>query len=215
MTLNTELIILHTTKFGEKSLVLHTLSKEYGRRSFLLRSVGKTASLFQPLNILEGDITESSRSKLYTIKNISAKTALNGIRGNIYKNTISLFMSEVLYRAIKDGENESGLFEWCERNIMLLDALEGNFNNFHLYFLIDLSMALGFRPDMEGLSPFVGEHYETVHKLLKLSFGEVMLLTMNGSTRNAIAEELLHYIEYHTESALRVNSLRVLHELFV
>lgn len=215
MTVNTELIILHTTKFGEKSLVLHTLSKEYGRRSFLLRSVGKTASLFQPLNILEGDIAESSKSKLYTIRNVSAKTALNGIRGNIYKNSISLFMSEVLYRAVKDGENESGLFEWCERNIMLLDALEGNFNNFHLYFLMDLSIALGFRPDMEGLSPFVGEHYETVSKLLRLSFGEIMLLPMNGATRNAIAEELLRYIEYHTESALRVNSLRVLHELFV
>lgn len=212
---NTDLIVLHTTRFGEKSLVLHTLSKEYGRRSFLVRSAGKLMSFFQPFNILEADITENPKSRLYTAKNIVAKTPLNGIRENLYKNAMTLFMSEVLYRVIKDGENEPGLFEWCERNIMLLNALEGDFNNFHLYFLIDLTVALGFRPEMADLAPFVGEHYDMVEKLLSLPFGETMLIPMNGTLRNAVAEELLRYIEYHTESSLKVNSLRVLHELFI
>ena len=63
MTKNTELIVLHTTKFGENSIVVHTLSREYGRRSFLLRGVGKKSgmSLFLPLTLLEGDVTESSK----------------------------------------------------------------------------------------------------------------------------------------------------------
>ena len=43
MTTNTELIVLHTTKFGENSVVLHTLSREYGRRGFLVRGIGKKA----------------------------------------------------------------------------------------------------------------------------------------------------------------------------
>ena len=61
MTTNTELIILHTTKFGENSLVIHTLSRDYGRRSFLVRGAGKKMmSLFLPMNILEADITDLS-----------------------------------------------------------------------------------------------------------------------------------------------------------
>ena len=54
MTVDTELIVLHTTKFGENSVVVHTLSRDYGRRSFLVRGAGKRMmSLFLPLNVLE------------------------------------------------------------------------------------------------------------------------------------------------------------------
>ncbi|MBQ2919233.1 MAG: recombination protein O N-terminal domain-containing protein, partial [Bacteroidales bacterium] len=57
MVKDTELIVLHTTKFGENSLVVHTLSREYGRRSFLVKGAGKKSmmSLFLPLNMLEAD----------------------------------------------------------------------------------------------------------------------------------------------------------------
>ena len=41
-----------------------------------------------------------------------------------------------------------------------------------------------------------------------------MLIPLNGATRNEIAEEILRYIEFHTESAINVNSLKVLRELF-
>ena len=33
-----ELIVLSTTKVGENALVVHTLSREWGRRGFLVRS---------------------------------------------------------------------------------------------------------------------------------------------------------------------------------
>ena len=212
----TEFIVLHTTKFGENSLVVHTLSKEYGRRGFLLRGAGKKSamSLFQPLSILEADIVETSRSNLYTARNISLCHHLSGIRGNMFKNSMTMFMSEVLYRCVKDGANEEGLYEWCERNILLLDSIENDFSNFHLRFLLELSMALGFSPQTQDLMPFTGVHYPVVERFMKESFAESMLIPLSGSLRNEIAEELLRYIEFHTESALNVNSLKVLRELF-
>ena len=212
----TEFIVLHTTKFGENSLVVHTLSKEYGRRGFLVRGAGKKSamSLFQPLSILEADIMETSRSNLYTARNISLRHHLSGIRGNMFKKSMTMFMSEVLYRCVKDGANEEGLYEWCERNILLLDSIESDFSNFHLRFLLELSMALGFSPQTQDLMPFTGVHYPVVERLMKESFAETMLIPLSGSVRNEIAEELLRYIEFHTESALNVNSLKVLRELF-
>ena len=215
MTVNTELIVLHTTKFGENSIVVHTLSREYGRRSFLVRGAGKRLmSLFLPLNILEADIVESTRSTLFTARNLTARHPLLGIRSNVFKNSMTMFMSEVLYRVIKEGAAEHGLYEWCERNILLLDAVQNDFSNFHLRFLLELTVALGFSPESRDLQPFVGDHYPTVERFMQTSFAESMLIPLNGSVRNEIAEEILRYIEFHTESSVNINSLKVLRDLF-
>ena len=215
MTTAAELIVLHTTKFGENSIVLHTLSKEYGRRGFLVRGVGKKSmtSLFLPLTVLEADITESSRSKLFTARNLSAKYPLNGIRSNMFKNSMTLFMSEVLYRVVKEGGNEQGLYEWCEKSIQLLDSIGSDFSNFHIRFLLELAIALGFSPEAQDLRPFTGDHFPIVEKFIQESFAESMLIPLSGQMRNEIAEEILRYIEFHSESAVNVNSLKVLREL--
>ena len=216
MTTNTGLIVLHTTKFGENSLVVHTLSREYGRRSFLVKGVGKKAmmSLFLPLNVLEADIVETGKSTLFTARNLVARYPLLGIRNNMFKNSMTMFMSEVLYRVIKDGSMEEGLYEWCEKNILLLDAIDSDFSNFHIRFLLEFAVALGFSPEANDLMPFVGNHYPVVEKFMTFSFADSMLIPLNGAARNEIAEEILRYIEFHTESAVNINSLKVLRELF-
>ena len=215
MTVSTELIVLHTTKVGENSIVVHALSKEYGRRGFLVRGAGKRLmSLLLPLNILEAEVTESSKSTLLSARNLTARHPLLGIRNNIFKNSMTMFMSEVLYRVVKDGTREEGLYEWCERSILLLDAVQADFSNFHLRFLLELTVALGFSPEARDLQPFVGDRYPVVDRLMRGSFAETMLLPLNGQLRNEIAEEVLRYIEYHTESSVNVNSLKVLRDLF-
>lgn len=212
----TEFIVLHTTKFGENSLVVHTLSKEYGRRGFLVRGAGKKSamSLFQPLSILEADIVETSRSNLYTARNISLRHHLSGIRGNMFKNSMTMFMSEVIYRSVKDGAYEEGLYEWCEKNILLLDSLQSDFSNFHIRFLLEFAMALGFSPDAKSLMPFTEHHYPIVERFLKEPFAKSMLIPLSGQTRNEIAEEIIRYLEFHTDSSLNINSLKVLRELY-
>ena len=216
MTFSTEFIILNTTKIGEKSLVLHCLTRELGRRSFIV-SVGKSSgmSLFLPLNILEGEISENSKSDLWRARNISAVEPLSGLRSSVSKGAMAMFMSEVLYRAIKDGCNEEGLYEWCEKVILLLDAMKTDFSNFHLRFLLELCIALGFSPQSSDLKPFVGDNYPLVEKIIHSDFARTMLIPLNGQTRNQLAEDILRYIEFHTESTLSINSLKVLRELFI
>ena len=210
-----ELIVLNHTKFGENSIVLHTLSAEYGRRGFLVRVSPKTAmALFLPLNILQAEVTENPKSDLWFARNFVSVSPLNGIRNNIHKNTMTLFMSEVLYRVVKDQSNEDGLAEWLKGQILTLDALESDFANFHLMFLLNLCSALGFDPDIAGLAPFADKQLKQVEALLTRPFTEAMLLPLSGADRNAIAESILKYIEYHTESAVNVRSLAVLREIY-
>ena len=216
MTGSTSFILLHTTRFGENSIVLHTLSKEYGRKGFVVRSVSKKMmSLLLPLNILEADVTDSGKPGLLPVRNISIGRPLMGIRNNLFKNTMTMFLSEVLYRVVKEGTAEPGLYEWCERQIILLDAMETDFSNFHLRFLLELSIALGFSPQSEDLRPFLGDNQPFIEQFMSTSFAESMLMPLSGILRNEICEGVLRYIEYHLESTLTINSLKVLRELFI
>ena len=213
--LTTEFIVLATTKVGDNALVVHTLSREWGRRGFLVRSAKKTGTtLFLPLNILEADVVENSKSELWTLKNITLKDALPGIRGHLQKNTMTLFLSEVLLRTLRDGANEDGFFDWCVGSILTLNALEADFANFPVRFLMELAGALGFRPTFDDIAPFAQEHLTQMKQLLNASFTESMLLPLNGVTRNALCESLLLYLSFHTDSNIQVKSLSVLRELY-
>lgn len=214
---NSEFILLHTTRFGEKSMVLHTLSKEYGRKGFFVKNISRRSvtSMFFPLGILEADIMETSRSGLFTARNPALSYPLSGIRNDLRKSAISIFISEVLYRVVKEGLTDRPLYDMCEKNILLLDAMEEDFSNFHLYFLLEFIMSLGFSPEPHDLAPFMGERMSLVSDFIGKPFSEAMLVPMTGEMRNEIAEKLLKYIEFHTESAVNVNSLKILHELFL
>ena len=215
MKVPTSLIVLNLTKIGETTVVLHTLSREYGRRSFVVKVSRKTPmSHLLPLNVLDAEVIESPRTTLWRAASLSVRYPLTGIRSNIHKNTMTLFMSEVLYRSIKEGAMEEGLFDWCERSILTLDALEGDFANFHIRFLLEEAVALGFSPTAEALAPFAGEHYATLAQFVGASFPEAMLIPLTGEKRNALAQILLKYLSFHTESALNIQSLQVLRSLY-
>ena len=82
---------------------------------------------------------------------------------------MTMFLGEVLFRALRDGANEEGLYEWLRGSLLTLDALGSDWANFHLRFLLELCGALGFSPSMEDLAPFVGERYHQVQDLLSSS----------------------------------------------
>ncbi|MGM9787330.1 MAG: DNA repair protein RecO [Candidatus Cryptobacteroides sp.] len=210
-----ELILLASTKVGEKSLVLHCLSKEYGRRSFIC-SISKSSSMtfYLPLNILRCTLFENAKSELWRVASPQLVFPLNSLRSDIHKNTMSLFLSEVLYRSIREGGSDSELFEWCRKKILELEALQSDFSSFHLSFLLELCEVLGFKANLESLAPFAGTHYEDIKVLLSLDYTSFLLYPLSGRSRNEIAEILINYLGYHLESHLDIRSLKVLRELY-
>lgn len=210
-----EFIVLATTKVREGALVVHTLSREYGRRGFIVRPGKKAAAaLFLPLNILEADVQENPKSDLWSLSGIQSRDALNGIRGNIHKNTITLFLSEVLFRTLREGAVEDGLYEWCVGSILTLNALETDFSNYHVRFLLEFAGALGFRPTFSDIAPFTRENFPQMKAMLEASFSESMLVPLTGPVRNSLCESILGYLEHHTDQPIRVKSLAVLRELY-
>ena len=209
------LIVLNSTKLGDSSLVLHTLCREMGRRSFIVGvRKGGSRALYLPFSILDAEVLENRKSDLWRLRGLSAVYPLNGIRSNYDKNAITLFMSEVLWRAVQDGASEEGLYDWCERSILTLDAMEGDFANFHLRWLMELADVMGFAPSFESLAPFAGEHLRQLSDLLSLGLPEFLVYPLDGARRSAIAGSLLRYLSAHLEIPLNIRSLAVLGELY-
>ncbi len=215
MNISDRLIVLNSTKVGDSSLVLHCLCARLGRHSFIVGvRKGGSKALYLPFSILDAEIVENSKSDLWRLHSASAVYPLNGIRSSFDKNAVTLFMSEVLFRTLREGAAEEGLFDWCERSILTLDALEGNFANYHLRFLFELASAMGFSPDAESIVPFAEGNLREISDLLSAGFEEFLLYSLNGAKRSAIADSLLRYLSAHLEIPLNIRSLAVLGELY-
>lgn len=215
MKTSAELVILNVTKIKDSAIVIHTLSRGFGRKSFIVNvGKGRSMALFLPLNIVEAEIIENPKSDLWKATSFSALHPLNGIRQDMYKNTMTLFMSEVLYRIVRDGVFEEGLYDWVVKSILTLDAMESDFSNFHVRFLMELAVAMGFAPDIADIAPFAGERFGEISAMMRSSFSEAMLIPLSGQVRNELADILLRYLSHHTESSINVQSLKVLRELY-
>ena len=114
---------------------------------------------------------------------------------------------------LKEGTDDSGLYDWCKKNILLLDAVESDFSNFHIRFLLELAVVMGFAPSVSDLEPFMRDDTGIIELFLTGTFEQTMLLPMSGKVRSRVASGLLEYLEFHTETSLNVNSLSVLQEL--
>lgn len=210
-----QVIVLNYTKIRDNSIVLHTLGRRYGRKSFLVKTGRKAKMAFYlPLNILELSVTENPKTDLWQACPVQASYPLLGIRNNVFKNTMSLFMAEVIYRTVKDGAQEDGLYDWCVRQILTLDALQSDFSNYHIYFLLEFCVALGFRPEASDMIPFTGDNQPLVEQFMRSDLPSAMLIPLTGRVRNDMAASIIRYLEFHTESAVNIRSLQVLREFF-
>lgn len=215
MTSDIQAIVLNITKIRDGLAVVHTISGDYGRKSFLVRTGAKAKmSSFLPLNVVELSVTENSKSDLWHARPLAVSYPLTGIRDDIRKNTITLFMAEVLYRTIKDGVGDREFYDWCVKQILTLDALREDYSNFHIRFLLELCTALGFRPEMSDIQPFCGEYRDEIEAFMTADAASSMLIPLSGKRRNDIAAALIRYLEFHTDSAINIRSLQVLRELY-
>ncbi len=232
----TRIIVLHLTKYGDRSLVVQALDAERGRTGFFLRGAGKGhggLNYFHSLGILDV-VAASNKGDLEYIKEFENPHRLDAIRTDPYKSAIALFIGELLYRSLLDGAMDSDLFEFLEGQILSLNSEQGSVANFHICFLVDFCRALGlqpkdnFSPSTPLFQPFSAEFTATdtlaetlspeasllLHQLLSLPREEALRIPLNRDQRGDFAKKMVEYLSYHLSQNLNIRSLKVLHDLF-
>ena len=135
-------------------MIVDLFTRSDGRQSFIV-PIPKSAKskvkkqYFQSLTLLE--ITWDMRPKvqLQKLHDVRVLTPYSTIPFDPDKLTITLFLGEFLYHALKGEQQDEVLFDYMVNSLEWLDGCSGAFVNFHLVFLMRLSRFLGFYPNLE------------------------------------------------------------------
>ncbi|MBR2947940.1 MAG: recombination protein O N-terminal domain-containing protein [Bacteroidales bacterium] len=224
------MIILHTTKYSDNSLIIHGYSLDKGRIGLILRGVhtnggkkrnswskGNSISILHPLNIIDVEVYENHKGGMESIKEYSPRFQLNSIRSDITKSSMTMFISELLYRTLVTPEKDELMYDFIVNSILLLEGLTGSAANFHLWFMICYCERLGFAPIGDfgsEFDPFSEEEKNILKELYSGTFAQAMDIQLNAGLRRSIIESIIKYMEYHTGSRIKLNSLPVLQTIF-
>lgn len=220
-------IVLNYLKYGESSIIVRVYTEAFGLQSYIVNGVRSAKSknkiaLFQPLTLLDMVVYHREQAQLQRIKEMKCEEPFRSLPFEFRKSGIALFMTEVLVKAVKQEEENTALFDFLHHAIMLLDHLQHNYSNFHLQFLLKLSVYLGFGPGTAeelyeqahpgGNTPdFARQEKQLIEALLEEGFENE--IKMSGEQRRAILGNILIFYRLHVDHFGELRSLSVLQEV--
>jgi DNA repair protein RecO (recombination protein O) len=241
MLQKTKAIVLHNLRYNDHSVIVTMYSAHFGRIAFMVTIPGKSKSnskmgLFQPLSILELEADYKSQRTLHRLKDARILFPFATIPFDLKKRAIAFYISELLYRVVKEEASDTRLFDFISNTLQILDLTSNDYAvaNFHLLFVLQLSQYLGFYPEKE----FTGEdnffdlvkgsfsvqvpghdHFldreltQILKKLMGSNFENLHLLRMDRLRRRKMIEKLTEYYHIHMEGMSKMNSLEILEQI--
>ena len=234
----TKAIVLSALKYGDSSLIVKCYTQEEGIKSYLIRGIlkakkgGLKVAYFQPLTQLNIVASHNNKGTLNSIKEVQISNPYKTIYRDIVKQSVVLFLSEVLSFAIKEEEKNKALFKYLETSLIWLD-LNDKIANFHLLFLLNLTRFLGFYPDLSekntlGFNLLEGNFTDTISqknvingnnfyqfkKLLGINFDSIENMSFSKQERQTVLKIIIQYFELHLDGFKKPKSLQILETVF-
>ncbi len=238
MRVHTKAIVLSSIKYADSSLIVKAFTESDGLKSYILQGVlaskkGKIkAAYFLPLSQLELVATHKNNATLDRISEVKTHYHYQSAHSNLVKNSLVLFLSEVLSSAIVEEEENKELFQFLSESLMWMDQND-QVGNFHIQFLIDLSRYLGFYPDHSTVdAPYFNlvegafSSYFSNESSLNKSLSEALKLFLGTNFDNSKAtkfdknlkieliKSIMNYYRLHLNSFKSPKSLEVLNVVF-
>jgi DNA repair protein RecO (recombination protein O) len=233
-------IVLHTTRYGESSLVVHCYTEQYGRQTYMVKGVRKSrkhnrSNLFQPLFILDFEVYHKDSREIQLVKEVSRAMPLNSMPFDMVKSAQAIFIAELIYRVVREEESNPMLAHFLLSSIQYLDALEKASPDFHILFMFQLSRHLGFYPKNnfgEGRiffdfssGQFISHcknpelHLDEIssklwHQYMLSEYQSVKESDFNGLQRKLVLDNLVRFYKSHVAGMGDIRSLEVLHTYF-
>ncbi len=204
MIYSTKGIVLRTIKYGETSVITSIFTEVFGVQSYLVNGVrtsGKNskAHFFQPSSMLDLQVYHNELKNLQRIKDLKWTVLYKNILSDVTKNSVALYMVELLQKCLKQPEANDDLFHFCEDAFLQLDISDIEVTaNFPIYFSLQLAPFLGFR---------LQNNYSEKRNFFNLPEG-------NFSDANSTApDHLSAEISYHISQLLKAIHPKELNEI--
>jgi len=239
MLYKTRGIVLKTTLYSENSVIVQLFTEKFGMQSYMISGVKKprakiSMNMLQPLHLVEMVVYHKHNTSIQRIKELRPSPVFKSIPYDIIKSTMALFLNEVLYKSIRQQVTDEHLFEFIFNAVCWLDECGEANVNFHLSFLLKLSMFLGFAPGTaiksgevyfdlrEGaFKPVMPAHphflenrdAEVFISLFNLPFEKIGQIRSDNRMRRNILDKILIYYTLHTASFGDIRSHQVLEDV--
>lgn len=224
MLLKTKGIVLRFIKYKESSVIATIYTIDKGIISVIANNIRSKNSrgriaLFQPLSLVEIVIYYNATKNISRISEINSYHPLHILRQDAIKLSLSFFITELLNKCLKEEESNPPFYNFIQNSIIHLNEQTLEVENFHLVFLIKLSLFLGFKPNsssdfvqqISNKSLYLEDGYrKALERLLKANYETE--LKLNYATRNILLANILEYYQLHIDIS-KINSIEVLHEL--
>jgi DNA repair protein RecO (recombination protein O) len=240
MLTKTEAIVLHSIKYGETRVIVDMFTRTSGRLSFAV-SLPKTSrgkmkkQLFQPLTLLNIECDVRVQKGLQKLRNASITMPLPSLQTHPSKLSITLFLAEFLYHALKGEQRNELLFDYVVSSLQWLDGCNTSVANFHLVFLMRMARFLGFYPNLDDYHPgcyfdlrastfsleppvhrdvLLPAEAEKVQLMMRMDYQTMHLFQLSRHDRGRLLEIALAYYRIHLPAFPELRSLGVLQEMW-
>lgn len=240
MLQKTKAIILNTLKYSDSSLIVALYTEQYGRISVIVTTGHSKKSKFKPntfhpMAILECEIDYRNKREVQRIKDLYPSPPLVSIATEFSKSSIAIFLAEILYRTLREEQQNAELFKFLETSIQILEHQDKNVSLFHLSFICQYIRFLGFQPQLnyseitphfdllqgkfvyEQTNRYTISHKETIQPLLTLfsvSYTESAKLVISRTQKFEILETLILYLQLHLDKMGQIQSHTILKQVF-
>jgi DNA repair protein RecO (recombination protein O) len=153
MTHKTKGIVLRTVKYGETSVIATVYTELFGVQSYIVKGVRQStkksagkANYFQPSALLQLEVYHNELKNLQFVKEYQWSYLYEHILFDVIKNSVAMFIIELLQHSLKQPEANPELFYLIEDSLKQLDKANDTLAaNMPLYFALHLASELGFQ----------------------------------------------------------------------
>lgn len=224
MMLSTPGLVLHTTPYGESSVIAKVFTRQLGVRSYIVKGVrrhggGMKQNLFAPLSSLDMVVYDSHKSELNHVKELAPRHPDSA--SDPVGNALRFFMTEVLYKSLREEEPMPELWDYVE-SVPSSPELP-------VLFLLRVAHYLGIEPldnysireplfDLQE-GRFVSSSTETtLTSALSSLLHEYLLVTderrvASLTDRRALIDALIAYYQLHLSGFRQFHSHEILHTI--
>lgn len=233
-------VVLHVMKYNDEYMIADVLTGRFGLIAFMVRVSRSHRSavrhtLFRPLAVLELVWNHREAARLQKLSSVQISVPQHSLPYDAHKGAIALFLAEVLKHAVRGERGNVPLLDYIVASIEWLDAAEGRFANFHLVFLMRLTLFLGCAPNIAEARS--GDYFDLragcftarcpchsdvllpadaarLPLLMRMNYGTMHVFRFTGADRSRLLGLIVDYYRLHLPSFPPVKSLAVLREMF-
>lgn len=187
MMLSTPGLVLHTTPYGESSVIAKVFTRQLGVRSYIVKGVrrrrgGMKQNLFAPLSSLDMVVYDTHKSDLNHVKELTPRHPDHS--SDPVDNALRFFMTEVLYKTLHEEEPMPELWDYVE-NSNQWSVVSEQRKDVPIRFLLMVAHYLGIEPL---------DNYSVHESLFDLQEGHYVGTPSETTLSPHLSQMLHHYL---------------------